>query len=97
MLENLLSPTDLLGLNKASDLLCSALEKQSRILIVADFDADGATSCVLAIQALRSFGFNWVDYIVPNRFEFGYGLTPEIVEMAKSRHQDLIITVDNGI
>jgi len=96
-LENLLSPTDLLGLNKASDLLCSALEKQSRILIVADFDADGATSCVLAIQALRSFGFNWVDYIVPNRFEFGYGLTPEIVEMAKSRHPDLIITVDNGI
>ena len=96
-LENLLSPIDLQGLDQASNLLCSALEAQSRVLIVADFDVDGATSCVLAIRALRSFGFKSVDYIVPNRFEFGYGLTPEIVEMAKSRRPDLIITVDNGI
>ena len=75
-----------------------ALDHQRRVLIVSDFDADGATSCALAICALQDFGFRHVDYIVPNRFDFGYGLTPKIVdELAKAKEPDLIITVDNGI
>jgi single-stranded-DNA-specific exonuclease len=87
----------LLGIDAATDLLVEALEKQSRLLIVADFDADGATSCATAVRALTMFGFEHVDYLVPNRFEYGYGLTPEIVEVAAQRTPDLIITVDNGI
>lgn len=96
-LGNLESPVSLKGLPRALELLQEALIQQQRILIVADFDADGATSCVLAMMALRSFGANNVDYIVPNRFEYGYGLTPEIVNLAKAKNPDLIITVDNGI
>lgn len=96
-LANLLPPDSLKGLPAAIELLLWALRDQSRILIVADFDADGATSCALAMGALRGFGAAHVDYIVPNRFEYGYGLTPEIVELAKTRNPDLIITVDNGI
>lgn len=96
-LANLLPPDSLKGLSAAIELLLQALRKRSRILIVADFDADGATSCALAMGALRGFGAAHVDYIVPNRFEYGYGLTPEIVELAKTRNPDLIITVDNGI
>ena len=96
-LGNLLAPDSLRGLEVATALLLAALQQQQRILIVSDFDTDGATSCVVAIQALRGFGCTQVDYIVPNRFEYGYGLTPEIVELAKTRQPDLIITVDNGI
>ena len=96
-LANLLPPDSLKGLPAAIELLLQALRDRSRILIVADFDADGATSCALAMGALRGFGAAHVDYIVPNRFEYGYGLTPEIVELAKTRNPDLIITVDNGI
>lgn len=96
-LENLLPPDQLAGMTEAVDLLVTALQAQSRILIVSDFDADGATSCALAMDALRQMGATHVDYIVPNRFEYGYGLTPEIVELAKTRNPDLIITVDNGI
>ena len=96
-LSRLVSPGDLLGIDKAVDLLVDALEKQSRVLIVSDFDADGATSCALVMTALKGFGFSNVDYIVPNRFEYGYGLTPEIVELAATKSPDLIITVDNGI
>ena len=96
-LANLLAPSLLKGMNAATDLLLDCLKNQRRFLIVSDFDADGATSCVLAMKALRSFGAVHVDYIVPNRFEYGYGLTPEIVELAKTRKPDLIITVDNGI
>lgn len=96
-LENLLPPTLLKGLDSAVELLWQALENNQRFLIVSDFDADGATSCVLAIKALQGFGASHVDYIVPNRFEYGYGLTPEIVELAKTRNPDLLITVDNGI
>ncbi|MGD8925669.1 MAG: single-stranded-DNA-specific exonuclease RecJ, partial [Thioalkalispiraceae bacterium] len=62
-----------------------------------DYDADGATSCALAVRALRAMGAGHVDYLVPNRFEYGYGLTPEIVQVAKQKNPDLIITVDNGI
>jgi len=95
--KNLLPPEKLKGIGAAVDLLEGALAEQARILVVADFDADGATSCALALNALRQFGARHVDYIVPNRFDYGYGLTPEIVALAKQRNPDLIITVDNGI
>ena len=96
-LSQLIPPARLKGIDAAVDLLEAALKEGERLLIVADFDADGATSCALALTALRAFGCAHVDYIVPNRFEYGYGLTPEIVELAKGKNPDLIITVDNGI
>ena len=96
-LNNLLTPEKFKGIDDAVSLLINALEKQERVLIVADFDADGATSCVLAINCLRKFGLRQIDYVVPNRFEYGYGLTSEIVELGKLKNPDLIITVDNGI
>ena len=96
-LENLIPPERFKGIDAAIELLIDALRQQQRVLIVADFDADGATSCVVALAALRQFGYQHTDYIVPNRFDYGYGLTPEIVELAKTRNPDLIITVDNGI
>ena len=71
--------------------------RQQRITVVGDFDVDGATSSALLLRCLRAFGFEDVDYLVPNRFEFGYGLTPEIVEVALQRNPALIVTVDNGI
>ena len=96
-LSKLIPPDSMLGMQAAVDLLLQALQQQSRVLIVSDFDADGATSCALAMAALKQFGYQHVDYIVPNRFEYGYGLTPEIVELAATKSPDLIITVDNGI
>ncbi len=85
------------GLARSVDLLQQALNEQQRVLVVGDFDADGATSSALAVRGLRAMGFRCVDYLVPNRFEYGYGLTPEIVAVAAERAPDLIITVDNGI
>ncbi len=85
------------GLDAAVQLLADALAQQQHVLIVADFDADGATSCVVAMRALRLMGAQKVTYLVPNRFEYGYGLTPEIVALAKQQQPDLIVTVDNGI
>lgn len=85
------------GLGAAAALLADAVEAQANILIIGDFDADGATSCALAVTALRSMGLNSVDFLVPNRFEYGYGLTPEIVKVASAMAPDVIITVDNGI
>lgn len=85
------------GLQGAVTLLQQALEEERRILIAGDFDADGATSSVLAIRALRAMGARDIHYLVPNRFDFGYGLTPPLVEMANSLDPWLIITVDNGI
>ncbi len=96
-LSQLIPPARLKGIDAAVDLLEAALKEGERLLIVADFDADGATSCALALTVLRALGCAHVDYIVPNRFEYGYGLTPEIVELAKGKNPDLIITVDNGI
>jgi len=93
----LLAPQLLNGINAAVALLIQQLDRQGRVLIVSDFDADGATSCALALRALRAMGFKNVDYIVPNRFEYGYGLTPEIVELARGKRPDLLLTVDNGI
>jgi single-stranded-DNA-specific exonuclease len=97
-LTNLLSYKELSGIESAVDCLYQALMQQQRVLIVGDFDVDGATSTVLAILALRAFGLQNVAYLIPNRFEFGYGLTPELVEVAARQHQpEIIITVDNGI
>ncbi|GAB1256553.1 single-stranded-DNA-specific exonuclease RecJ [Aurantivibrio plasticivorans] len=96
-LQNLLTPTVLKGLEKSVALLKAAVTQQQRVLIIGDFDADGATSCALAVLALKAMGLDSVDYLVPNRFEFGYGLTPEIVNVAKGYKPDVIITVDNGI
>ena len=93
-----LTPPELMkGCIAAGAEMADALQKQSRILFVGDFDADGATSTAVGLIALRAFGAQHVDYLVPNRFEFGYGLTPEIVAVAEERTPDLLITVDNGI
>lgn len=85
------------GMREAVALLHACLRDDQRILIVGDFDADGATSSALAVRELRKLGARHVDYLVPNRFEYGYGLTPEIVALAVQRQPHLIITVDNGI
>ncbi|MHC8307145.1 single-stranded-DNA-specific exonuclease RecJ [Pseudomonas sp. PB3P13] len=85
------------GIDAAVDLLVTALEQRQRILIVGDFDADGATASTVGVLGLRLLGAAHVDYLVPNRFEYGYGLTPEIVEVALTRTPQLLITVDNGI
>ncbi len=91
------APDTLSGMDSAVSLLLNVLARQQRVMIVADYDADGATSCALLILGLRRLGFLHVDYLVPNRFEYGYGLTPPIVELALPLHPDLLITVDNGI
>ena len=96
-LDQLIPPVQLKGIDQATALLTDALQRQRRILIVADFDADGATSCALALRALRAMGARDVCYLVPNRFEYGYGLTPEIVALASRQSPELIVTVDNGI
>lgn len=92
-----LARPDLLGLEAAVGLLADAVVANARVLIVGDFDADGATSSALAVLALRAMGLQHVDFLVPNRFEYGYGLTPEIVQVAAEFQPDLIVTVDNGI
>ncbi|HUT41089.1 MAG TPA: single-stranded-DNA-specific exonuclease RecJ [Gammaproteobacteria bacterium] len=96
-LDKLIPPQQLGGLQAAAALLAQVISDRQRILIVGDFDADGATSCALCLHALRAMGANDVDYLVPNRFEYGYGLTPEIVAVACRRQPALIMTVDNGI
>ena len=83
------------GIDEAVELLLA--HRKRSILVVGDFDADGATSTALVLRCLREFGFERVDYLVPNRFDYGYGLTPEIVEVAATGKPDLLITVDNGI
>ncbi|HTI18602.1 MAG TPA: single-stranded-DNA-specific exonuclease RecJ [Trinickia sp.] len=98
-LSKLLSPFALKGTHEAAAVLARAIDAKQRLLVVADYDCDGATACAVAVRGLRMFGAQ-VDYLVPNRFEYGYGLTPEIVELAASRPAgppDLLITVDNGI
>ncbi|MDB3972405.1 single-stranded-DNA-specific exonuclease RecJ [Candidatus Thioglobus sp.] len=96
-LSNLLTP-NFDHLDRALDLLEQALLEQRRILIIGDFDCDGATASVVAVKSLRMMGAKYVDFLVPNRFEHGYGLSPEIVQLAiKEKQPDLIITVDNGV
>lgn len=96
-LARLIPYQQLKGIEAAVDLLVVALEQRQRILIVGDFDADGATASTVGLLGLRLLGAAHVDYLVPNRFEYGYGLTPEIVEVALQREPQLLITVDNGI
>lgn len=96
-LAQLLPPPQMKGLAQAAALVADAIAAQKRILIVGDFDCDGATSVALGMLGLPALGAAHVDYLVPNRFEFGYGLSPEIVEVARERSPDMLITVDNGI
>ncbi|MCO8171339.1 single-stranded-DNA-specific exonuclease RecJ [Pseudomonas sp. 21LCFQ02] len=96
-LARLIAYQQLKGIDAAVDLLVEALQQRQRILIVGDFDADGATASTVGVLGLRLMGAAHVDYLVPNRFEYGYGLTPEIVDVALQRSPDLLMTVDNGI
>lgn len=77
-------------------LLADAIAARKKLMVIADYDADGATACAVAVRGLRAFGAQ-IDFIVPNRFEYGYGLTPEIVQLAANSKPDILITVDNGI
>jgi single-stranded-DNA-specific exonuclease len=99
-LEGLVAPAALAHIDTAAALLADAIEADARLLIVADYDCDGATACAVGLRGLRMLAAGTqatVDYLVPNRFEYGYGLTPEIVDLAAQREPDLLITVDNGI
>ncbi|WP_027799644.1 single-stranded-DNA-specific exonuclease RecJ [Paraburkholderia dilworthii] len=98
-LARLVPPVALKGCENAAVLLADAIQQKRRMLVVADYDCDGATACAVAVRGLRMFG-GQIDYLVPNRFEYGYGLTPEIVALAArnaSGKPELLITVDNGI
>ncbi len=95
--KQMVAVDSLKGLPEACQLLHDALKNQQRIIVIGDFDADGATSTALMMDALSQLGSNNHDFLVPNRFEYGYGLTPEIVEIAASRGAQLLVTVDNGI
>src|SRR5258707_3706705 len=95
-LDRLLPVGSLEGLEAATRLL-AAHRAAGRVLIIGDFDADGATSTALVVRALRRMHFAHVDFLVPNRFRFGYGLTPEIVALAAASAPSLIVTVDNGV
>ena len=92
----LLPPTALSGTHEAAQLLADAIEAGARMVIVADYDCDGATACAVGVRALRAFGAD-VHYLVPDRITMGYGLTPAMVELAARMEPDLLITVDNGI
>ena len=94
-LERLAPVGTLAGVESAADLLVAHLAR--RVLIVGDFDADGATASALMVRALRRFGFAHVDFLVPDRFKLGYGLSPEVVELARERAPSLLVTVDNGV
>ena len=99
-LKSLLPPAQMTNAAEAAILLADAIEAQAKILIVADYDCDGATACAVGIRALRAMAGDSgtsIDYLVPNRFTYGYGLTPEIVDLAATMSPDLIVTVDNGI
>jgi single-stranded-DNA-specific exonuclease len=95
-LTSLLDPAQLKGAAEAARLLADAIAAKRHLLIVADYDCDGATACAVGMRALAAFGAH-VSYLVPNRFDYGYGLTPEVVRLAAERKPDVIITVDNGI
>ena len=95
-LSGLVPPAQMKGLATMASMLADAIAQKKRLLVVADYDSDGATACAVTVKGLRGMGAD-IDYIVPNRFEYGYGLTPEIVALAAERNPDIIITVDNGI
>ena len=94
--SRLIPPSELTNADRAARLLADAIAQQKKLLIVADYDADGATACAVGVRALRSFGAR-AEYLVPNRMELGYGLSPELVDIAAKLKPDLLITVDNGI
>lgn len=94
---HLLPYQQLKGINEAAALLVDALKQQQKIVIVGDFDADGATSTAVLLAGLKAFGFLNLQSLVPNRFAFGYGLSPQMAELAVAEGAELIITVDNGI
>lgn len=98
--NQLLPPQDLTRAEEAAQLLADAIEAEARMVIVADYDCDGATACAVGMRAMKAFCAGTeahIDYLVPNRFTYGYGLSPEIVALAAQQQPDLIITVDNGI
>lgn len=95
-LDGIVAPDRLTNCRQMAALLADAIEQRQRLLVVGDYDADGATATAVALRALRAMGAE-ADFLVPNRFEYGYGLTPEIVALAADRQPDVIITVDNGI
>jgi single-stranded-DNA-specific exonuclease len=95
--RSLLPSKQLKGIDKACELLYQALLTAQKVVVVGDFDADGATSTALCMLALRKLGFDNIDYLIPNRFDYGYGLSPEIVDLAISKGAQLLMTVDNGI
>lgn len=96
-LQHLHHPKLLSNMEQATDLLVACFKRQDRIVIVGDFDADGATSTALALLALRQFGFERVDYLIPDRFSQGYGLSTSVADMVLAKGADLVLTVDNGI
>ena len=97
-IKGLLHPSQMIGLQRAAEVLQSSILKRENILIAGDFDVDGATSTALMLRVLKKFGVKNVDYLVPNRFSYGYGLSPEFVQFAaKTKKPGLIVTVDNGI
>lgn len=95
-LSGLIPPAHLTHAPRMAGLLADAIAQQKNLLVIGDYDADGATASAVAVRGLRMMGGR-VDYLVPNRFEYGYGLTPEIVALAAERKPDVLITVDNGI
>ena len=95
-LSGIIPPEQLTNAGEMAKLLADAIAQTKKILVIGDYDADGATATAVAVKGLRSMGAN-VDFLVPNRFEYGYGLTPEIVALAATLKPDILITVDNGI
>jgi len=96
-LKDLIDFALLKGIDAAAEIVSQAVIENKRLIVVGDFDADGATSCAVMIRSLKAFGLENIDYLVPNRFDFGYGLSPQIVDVAAQSKPDLIVTVDNGI
>ena len=96
-LSKLFSYEKLKGISTIVSRLENAIINQKKVIIIGDFDVDGATSTVLALKVLKQFGLQNISYLIPNRFEYGYGLSPEIVAAAAIQKPDVIVTVDNGI
>ena len=96
-LSRLLPPGSLPDIDIAGSRLAQAIMRDETIMVVGDFDADGATSVALCMLVMRALGARHLEFLVPNRFEYGYGLSPEIVELAASYTPQVIVTVDNGV
>ncbi|HFC30319.1 MAG TPA: single-stranded-DNA-specific exonuclease RecJ, partial [Oceanospirillales bacterium] len=96
-LQNLANPEKLSNINTAAEIVVNAIKHNKKIVIVGDFDADGATATALCLRAFKAFGHHNIDFLVPNRFDFGYGLSTQLIPILQEMQTDLIITVDNGI